>query len=86
MASIVAALVPVNELPVVYSFGGGAPTNITIDGINGSQLIIDGRFQGSFSVKGGVDNWPGRMFIEFNPVSWMPHVPATNLPAWWKYP
>jgi hypothetical protein len=86
IASIVAALAPLNDLPVVYSFGGGAPTSITIEGVDGARLIVDSKFAGTFSAKPGIDNWPGRMFIEFNPVSWMPQVNADNLPAWWVDP
>lgn len=73
LGAIVEAIDPSPDVPVVYYFGGGAPTAIT----HGGRMWLDAKFTGSVysGLKGGVPgtaNWPGRIFIEYSPTSWNP--------------
>lgn len=73
LGAIVEAIDPSPDVPVVYYFGGGAPTAIT----HGGRMWLDAKFTGGIysGMKGGVPgtaNWPGRVFVEYSPTSWNP--------------
>ena len=73
IAAICEAVDPSPDIPVVYYFGGGAPTAITYGGRMWLDAVYTGTiYTGSKGGRPGVDNWPGRMFIEFSPTSWNP--------------
>lgn len=63
------------DVPVVYYFGGGAPTSISM----GGRMWLDAKFTGPVNDnKGGQPGspqFPGRMFYEFSPTSWNPESP-----------
>lgn len=76
MATICEYLDRSRDIPVVYQFGGGAPTSITV----GGRMWMDASFAGPIGtpIKGGQPgqpNFPGRMFYEFSPTSWNPQSP-----------
>jgi hypothetical protein len=64
IATIVEALNPSPDVPVVYSFGAGAPTGIELNG----REVLNVNLSGSFATKaGGVNGASGRVFVEFAP-------------------
>lgn len=75
LATIVEFLDASRDVPVVYYFGGGAPTAITV----GGKMWLDSKFTGPIeSNRGGQPGspqFPGRLFFEFSPTSWNPQSP-----------
>lgn len=70
IATLVEALDPSQEVPVVYSFGGGAPTSLSV---NGREVL-------NAELTGGISNVPstgaaGRLFVEYRPYGWDPQSP-----------
>lgn len=63
-ASLVANVDSTRDVPVVYAFGGNAPTLISIG--NGTPFAI------------GSTSGYTRMFVEFEPYSWDPYSPEWN--------
>lgn len=63
LETIVEALDPSQEVPVVYTFGAGAPTSLVLNG----REIMAPNLLGSISSKLGVAGASGRFFIEFVP-------------------
>jgi hypothetical protein len=64
IATIVEALNPSPDVPVVYSFGAGAPTGISLNG----REVLDATLAGRFAEKaGGVSDASSRVFVEFAP-------------------
>jgi hypothetical protein len=56
------------ELPVVYSFGGNAPT--TVNMVNG--------LMSSMNEMGQSSRFGTRIFVEYTPYYWMPSSPDWN--------
>lgn len=63
IATIVEALNPSPDVPVVYSFGAGAPTSISLNG----REVLNVNLTGSFAERTGVQGATGRVFVEFVP-------------------
>lgn len=73
MATLVEAADPSPDVPVVYYFGGGAPSSITFRGRMWLDAIYSGSvYTGHKGASPGVANWQGRYFIEYSPTSWNP--------------
>jgi ABC-type hemin transport system ATPase subunit len=71
LATLVTQMDASDDVPVTYSFGGGAPTALAINGPNGtSREILPGSLTGSISSKSGVNGYTGRMFVEYEPYAW----------------
>lgn len=65
IAAIVQSLNATDDVPVTYSFGGGAPTSISVNG----REILNSKIAGSVSDKQGVAGYAARLFVEFDPYS-----------------
>lgn len=54
------------DIPVVYAFGGAAPTAVKLNG----REVLESKFTGALTDKKGVPGCTGRAFVEFEPYSW----------------
>lgn len=63
IATIVEALDSSQDVPVVYTFGAGAPTSISINGAD----VINATLTGAIQPTGNAANQGSRIFVEYAP-------------------
>lgn len=72
LATLVASLDSSADVPVVYSFGGGAPTSITF----GGKVWMEQVFSGPIGItRKTTTPFSSRLFVEFFPYEWNPNNP-----------